>query len=563
VGEEVPASTDVVNPDGPEPLDPAPSPAGTGEGRTLMRQTGVMSVGTALSRATGFLRVIATAYALGVGLSRLADAYNVANTTPNIVYDLVLGGILSSVFVPVFVEWRETRGEEAALRSAQAIMTFTALLLAAVAMLTIVFAGAIIHAYTFQDHGANRDAYRQLAVFFLRWFMPQVLFYGLGAVATGLLNAHRRFAVPMFAPILNNLIVIATMLVFASITGHAAPTESSLTEVQRSILAIGTTLGVVVMTIALWPSLRRTGFRWRWRLDLRDEAFRRIGKLAGWMLVYVASNQLGYLVVIVLANRVQGGYTAFSYAYIFFQLPHAIFAVSVFTALLPALASHWTRRDTDRYRLLLSRGIRLTGLIVLPAAAGYIALGGPIARVLLQHGQTTQADAAEVGRILVLFAVGLLPFSLFQLLLRGFYAMQDTRTPALINLAATLINTAVNLIYFRYFGVKGLALGQTTAYTFATIAAALVIRSRLGGLDGRRLARSFAEIAAAALATGLAAFAAAQVVSRAVGSESLGSQAAQLAAGTAAGVFVFAAAASLLRIGEVAFLKDLIRRRVT
>jgi len=171
------------------------------------------------------------------------------------------------------------------------------------------------------------------------------------------------------------------------------------------------------------------------------------------------------------------------------------------------------------------------------------------------------ADADEVARILVLFAVGLFPFSLFQLLLRGFYAMQDTRTPALINLAATVINTAVNLVYFRYFGVKGLALGQTTAYTFATIAAALVIRSRLNGLDGRRLARSFVEIAAAALATGLAAFAVAQIVGRALGTASFGSQAAQVAAGTAAGVLAFAAAATLLRIGEVSIVKDLVRRR--
>jgi putative peptidoglycan lipid II flippase len=525
----------------------------------LVRRTAVMSVGTGLSRFTGLLRVFAIAYALGI--TSLSDAYNVANTTPNIVYDLVLGGILSAVFVPVFVEWLETRSTDEAWRSARAVMTFTVLLLSGVALLVMALSDLVIRAYTVGRGGPDLAQYRNLAAFFLVIFMPQIVFYGWGAVATGLLNAQRRFAVPMFAPILNNLTVIATMLTYAAIAHGTTPGVGDITNTERWVLAVGTTLGVIAMTVALWPSLRRTGFRWHFVLDLRDEALRRIVRLSGWLFFYVVVNQLGYIVVIMLANREPGGYTAYSYAYIFFQLPHAIFAVSVFTALLPSLSSRWHERDVGGYRSLLSLGLRITALVALPAAAGYAALARPIIRLLLENGRTTQAGADLVAGTLVLFATGLLSFSLFQLLLRGFYAMQDTRTPALINLAATALGTAVNFIYFRYLGVKGLALGQTTAYTVATIAALLVIRSRLGSIDGRRLTGSMSRILVAATGTGVAAALAAAGIGALLGTTSWSAQLVQVLGGIAAGLAVFLVLARALRIEEVTAVTQLLRRR--
>jgi len=518
-----------------------------------------MSVGTALSRFTGLLRVLTVAYVLGIG--RLSDAYNVANTTPNIVYDLVLGGVLSAVFVPVFVEWIEKRGKEEAWRSARAIMTVAVLMLTAVAVLVMLLAEVIIHAYTVQGTGLDLAEYRRLATFFLVVFMPQIVFYGWGAIATGLLNAHRRFAVPMFAPILNNLTVIATMLMFAYLTHGHTPTVGTTTPAERWVLAIGTTLGVVAMTVALYPSLRGTGFRWRFVFDVRDEALRRIMRLAGWVFFYVLVNQIAYVVVIMLANRVVGGYTAYTYAYTFFQLPYAIFAVSIFTALLPSLSSRWTESDRSGYLVLLSQGMRSTALIVLPATAGLIAISLPVSRLFFRHFRVTAADAGLLAGTLALFATGLFTFALFQLLIRGFYAMQDTRTPALINLIATAIGTAVNFIYFRYLGVKGLALGTTTAYTIATIAALLVMRRRLGSLDGRRVASSVARIAAASAVTGLVAFATAEWLGDLLATTSTGSQLVQVVVATIAGIAAFLAMAWALRIQEVATVAELVRRR--
>ena len=225
------------------------------EDRDVVRATGVMSVGTALSRVTGFLRLAAMAWALGITETRLADSYAIANITPNILYELALGGILTSVVVPVVVEWLETHGRDEAWDAVRRLLTLAAVGLTALAVVAIVAAPWIVDLYTTRV-GADREAVRALATFFLRWFMPQIVFYGVGAVATGLLNAHRRFAAPMFAPILNNLVVIATFVVFALMPGPAAGSGLLATRAQELVLAIGTTLGVVAMTLALLPSIR-------------------------------------------------------------------------------------------------------------------------------------------------------------------------------------------------------------------------------------------------------------------------------------------------------------------
>jgi putative peptidoglycan lipid II flippase len=521
--------------------------------QSFVRHSAVMSVGTGLSRLTGFLRVAAMAYALGVTESRLADAYNIANTTPNIIYELAVGGILASVLVPVFVE-RMKIGREEAWHTARSVLTFALVVLSGVTVLGILGSGLIIRMYTVGRHGPEIEAERQLATFFLKWFMPQIVFYGLGAgVATGLLNANRRFAAPMFAPILNNLIATATFFVFAALPGPEGSID--ITTPQKFVLAVGTTLGVAVMSLALWPSLRRMGFRWRWSLDLKDPGLRQILRLAGWTLVYVMVNQIGYLVVIVLASGRQGGVTAYQSAFIFFQLPYAIFAVSINTALLPSLSSRWADGDRDTFRAQVVQGIRGTAFIVVPAAFGYLALSVPIVRLLLQHGVASGQSTKLLADVLELFSLGLLSFCVFQLFLRAFYAMQDTRTPAIINLFAVGLNTAVNFIYYRYLKVEGLALGHATAYTFAAIVATIVLRRRLGGLEGRRLAPALAQILLAGAATGGVSWLVARGVGGWLGTATLGPQLLQVLGGTVAGLGTFLAIAVALRLPELRLIR--------
>ena len=552
--QEVRATSDLVTPGTPEGVDLPPEDSQA----AFVRNTAVMSVGTTLSRVTGFLRLSAMAYALGITETRLADAYNIANITPNIVYELALGGILSSVFVPVFVQWLQSRGREAAWDVARRVLGIAAVSLSIISILGIALAPWIIRLYTVGVPDGQRQVVEELASFFLRWFMPQIVFYGIGAVATGLLNAHRRFAVPMFAPILNNLIVIATFLTFAAMS-H--PGQAVLaTGPQKLVLAAGTTLGVMAMTVALWPSLRRLGFRFRWRPGWMDEAVIRIAHLAKWVVVYVVANQLGYLVVLILAARVKGGYTAYAAAFMLFQLPHAIFVVSVFTALLPALSSRWVDGDRQAFRELLARGIRWTAVIVVPAALGYLVLAVPIVRLLLQHGVAGPRSTDLVAGILVFFSLGLFSFSTFQLLLRAYYSMQDTRTPALVNIAAVGLNVVVDLLFVLVLGmgVRGLALGHATAYTFGSIALLGLIRRRLGGLDGRRIVSGLSRTFLAAGITAVVAWAAARAIGGWAGTATLGGQAAQVLGAVAVGILAFVAAALMLHVDEV----DVLRRQL-
>jgi putative peptidoglycan lipid II flippase len=556
VGKEAPVPPEQLTPG--EETDPLPPTDGdTAEG--LVRSTAAMAVGTALSRITGFLRVAAMAFALGVAESRLADSYNVANNLPNIVYELILGGILTSIFVPVFVQQLTTRSREDAWRSAQAVMTVALVVLGAVMILGILLAPWIVRLYTLRVPEAERAAVQDLATLFLRFFMPQIVLYGLGAVATGLLNAHRRFALPMFAPILNNLVVIASFVTFALLPGPATPTPTSVTDAQKLVLALGATAGVAAMTFALWPTLRRLGFRLRWRFDRRDPAVRALVRLSGWAVLYVVINQIGLLVVLVLAGGDRGGVTAYQAAFIFFQLPHAIFSVSIMTALLPSLSEDWVRGDRADFRRDLARGVRASAFVVLPAAAGYLVLAEPIVRLLLEHGVAGARSTELVSGVLTFFALGLFPFSAFLLFLRAFYAMQDTRTPALVNVLAVGVNVGANLALFPVLGVRGLALGHSIAYVVAAVTAGIVLRRRLAGLEGRRLAAGLGRILAAAALTGGAAWSAARLMSRAVGADTLGGQIAQVGAGVAAGLIIFVGAALVFRIEEF----ELVRRTVT
>jgi putative peptidoglycan lipid II flippase len=531
---------------------------------SLARSTAVMAAGTLLSRITGLLRVTVLVATLGVGESRLADVYNVANTTPNIIYELVLGGILSSIFVPVFVEVRSTRGQRQAWHVARATMTIAIAGLGLLAAVTMVAAPWIIRLYVHSGSPEERAQAIELGGQLLAMFMPQIVFYGVGAVMTGLLNAHRRFGVPMFAPILNNLVVIAVGLTFHALVGQQVPQVGEVTTGQKLLLGLGTTAGVAAMTLVQWPFLRRIGFRFHFVWNWRDRAIRKMATLSAYTVGYVVTNQLGYLLVPVLAYGVQGGYTAYTTAFIFFQLPHGVVAVSVMTALLPPLSEQAVARDWDAFRATLARGIRLTAAVLLPAALGYLALAGPIVRLLLEHGVVTEASTSLLVPVLMVFVIGLVPFSTYQLVLRAFYALQDTRTTFRVNLVSVGVNVVVDLLLFNLLPVRwkipGLAMGHAISYTVGSVLLLYLMSRRIGGLGGRRILAAVGRM----LAAGLVMFVVTVLVAGAVGAladPGFARDLVTVVAGVAAGAVTYLAAARLLRVQEIGLLLEIVRRR--
>ncbi|MBV8385446.1 MAG: murein biosynthesis integral membrane protein MurJ [Acidimicrobiia bacterium] len=521
----------------------------------LSRATAGMAVATFFSRLTGFGRVVALAYAFG--FFRLADSYNLANTTPNIIYDLVLGGIMASFIVPVFVEHLTTRQDDDAWEAISVVFTTALLLLVGVTLLFVVIAPAVIHLYSFRLKGpAGRDE-QAVASALLRMFAPQILFYGMTALVAAVLNARHKFVLPMATPILNNLIVIGVLLLIPHMANnldlHSVRYDTGL----LLFLGLGTTLGVAVQAVTLIPALRRAAPKLRFRWNLHHAVLRQVVRLSGWTFGYVISNQVAFWIALVLANGTRGGVSAYSAAYIFFQLPYGILAVSILTALTPDLAERWSRHDMAGFHRRLGIGIRTGTLVLLPAAVGYIILARPLIALLLEHGHFTSANAHLTAGVLVWLAVGLPAFSLYLLFVRGYTSMQDTRTPFIINAGENIVLIVLDLILYPAIGVNGLAVGFTISYVVAAAVAGWDLRRRTGALSDGGTASAVMRIA---VATAVMA-ALVVVVSIGIDNERGFALAARVLASVAVGVVSFAGVARTLGVEEITvFTRQLVRR---
>jgi putative peptidoglycan lipid II flippase len=514
-----------------------------------------MSFGTVLSRITGLLRLMAIAAALGVVETRVTDSYNYANITPNIIYELVLGGVLTSVFVPVFVELLHNKGRDEAWRVASAIINVSLVVLTVIATIGIIAAPWI--AGFFEAEGETQ---RQIIAFLLRVFMPQIIFYGLAAITAGLLNAHGRFGPPMYTSVLNNLVVIAVFVAFHQTYPTIPDDLGQITTSQLWIIGAGTTAGVIVMSLTQASFLRGLG-RYHLTLSIRHPSVRKLARLSIYVVGYVVANQIGYLIVLYLAKAQQGGYSAYTAAFTFFMLPHGLFAVSIMTALLPGMSEQATNERWDLFRNRLSTGIRTTALLIVPAAVGYLILGEQIVRLLLERGVMTSQSTELVAGVLTFFTLGLLPFSLFQLFLRAFYALQDTKTPFLINCGAVLLNVAVNIVMWRFLKVRGLAAGHAIAYVFGVALQARVLSRRIGGLDSRRVVASVSRVVVAAVGMGIVVWGTSTLMERSLDPDAFISQGVVLGISVVIGVVSFLALARMLGVEELSYARALLGRR--
>ena len=541
----------------PPPQDDDGGDGGGAAGSSLLRSGAIMALGTVVSRVTGFLRTAVLVMALGT--VALGDAYNVANTVPNIVYDLMLGGILTSVVVPLIVQSRE-RDRRYGEEYEQRLFTGAVIFLALLTIVAVLLAPVFISLYGNGFQGEQRE----LAILFARFFLPQIFFYGVGAFAGAILNARGRFGAPMWAPVLNNVVVIGIGVVFLLIsTGKVDP--GTITDGQTRLLAIGTTGGIVLQTLALWPSLRAAGFRWRPRLDFQSGEIGTIVRMAGWTLVYVLATQTAFAVVTALSTEAGNrgikegiaygvGYTPYFNAYQLFQLPYAIVGVSVITALLPRMSEHAAEERRDLVRSDFSSGLRLSSVIIIPAAVLMFVLGDEVTTVLFAHGNTSQADALMIADVLRAMAVALVPYSAYQLMLRVFYAYRDTRTPAFIAMITVTTNIALAFVMFAVLPteriVVGIALGVAIANAVGALVSWGVLRWRLGGLDGRRIVISYLKLGGAMGPGLIFAFAVHEIIATYVGT-SFGPAMISLVITTFGGTLCYLVAARLLRAQEV------------
>ncbi len=463
--------------------------AATGSGpksrpTSRLRGGAVMMLGSLASRATGFVRGAVVVAALGTAL--LGDAYNVANTVPNIVYILLIGGALNSVFVPELVRAAKEHAD-GGVAYTDRLLCLTAL--TAITTFAVVAAPWVVSAYT--DYAGSQ---RDLTVALARYCLPQILFYGVFTVLGQVLNARDRFGAMMWTPVLNNVTVIAVFGLYLAIA-RTASTAGEVTDGQLLLLGAGSTAGIAVQALALLPSLRAAGFRWRPRFDWRGSGLGRPVRAAVWTLLLVLANQVAYWVVTRLSTSAgvravaegvtEGvGYTAYSSAYQLWVVPQGIITVSLVTALLPRMSRAAADGDLTHVAAGLSRTLRTTAVAIVPAAFLFLVLAPQLAGLAYQYGQVSDADARAIGWVLAAFAPGLAAFSAQYVLSRGFYALGDTRTPFLLTLVIAGVNAGLSATSYALLPARWAVTGIAAAYAIACTAGlcctALVLRRRLG-----------------------------------------------------------------------------------
>lgn len=534
---------------------PGPQPPSTG------RATAILAGGTFASRLTGFLRVLAIGYVLGV--SSLSDAFNYANGIPNIVYDLLLGGILSATLIPVFVE--QLAGDDRDESVSAVLTAIGAALVAASALLWLV-APWVIRFYLLLNSSSTAPPERALATTLLRWFSPQVFFLGATVASTALLNARRRFAAAAVSPVVNNLIaiaaLIATKVVADRILASKATPASLISSFARDekaviVLGAGTTVGYAAQLLVQLPSMRHLGVRVRACWNPGHPAVRRVANLSSWLIGVVITNQASLALVMVLAGRVNGGVTAYQFAYQFFQLPYALIAVSVASAIMPDLAERWTAGDRTGFERQFVIGLRTTLALVVPVALVYMAVAQPFIQLAIHHGRVTQSGAHLVSASLVLFAAGLPGFSAYFLLMRAFQAMQDARGMFWVYAVENGLTVVAALILEPLLGIPGLALAWVGPYTVTAVYAAVRLRPAAGALGGWLTIRSLIRVVIASAFAGAAAVAVGRPFPSRAGDAIL---LARLAAQVGAAGAVYAYAAHALGIREFRPMLRAVRR---
>ena len=531
-----------------------------------------MAVGTIISRVTGLVRDIAMTAALGLGI--VADIFTVGNTIPNTVYVLTVGGAMNAVFVPQLVR-RSRDDSDAGAGFTDRLITLTMVLLLVLTVAAMLLAPLLTRIYASPDYTAEQMS---LAVAFARFCLPQVFFYGLFTLISQVLNARGRFSPPMYAPIANNVVAIAVFLSFLAVAGPAAATSGTLTTQQAAWLGIGSTVAVATQALLLVPFMRASGYHWRPRFDWRGWGLGKTGGLAMWTLGLLAANQVSFIVHSRLATTANvlaqqegvasAGIATYQKAYLIFFLPHSIVTVSLVTALLPGLSTVAHSGRFAVFSRLLTDSMRTVTALAVPIAAVMMPLAGLLSAVLFGFGASNRESAYVIGYTVIGMLVGLVPFSLYFILLRGWYSLEDTRTPFYLSLVLNAINIVLSISLFLLAPTAwkvpaiGLAFGLT--YWLMMPIAWPILSRRVGGLHTAATWRAVLTMVGAGVLVSVATLVAYVALDRTVGSDwdSRLALIAVMTVASAVGLVAYLVLARLLRIREVGGAVGIVRRKL-
>jgi len=526
-----------------------------------------MAVGTLLSRITGVVRDIALVAAIGTGV--FSDTYSVANSLPNIIYILIAGGAINAVFIPALVRHMKEDSDNGKVFTDR-LLTLVGTMLLAIVALALSCTALIVHMYA-TNSWTSRDFH--VAIFFALWCIPQIIFYGIYTLESQILNARQVFKLPMFAPIANNVVVIVSAVFFVALT-HMTPTTATVTTGQLALLGAGTTLGVIVQAGILFPALRKSGYSFSPRFDFRNSGLGKLGDLAIWTIGFVFVNQVSFLIISKLTTyanvvaaqsaEVAVGFTSYQKGQLMMMLPHSIITVSIITALLPRLSDHSHSENLSAFGQELGIALRNVITYLIPCAAVLYFMGNQIGVILYGHGAASHDQGAAVGYIASMFAIGLPAFSIFYVLLRTYYAQENTKTPFMFNLGFNALHMSIGLALFYTvsdkYKVPSLALAYSIAYIVICGLTWHRVTRRLPQVPTKRLVQLLARVLVAVLLSGVLAW---SLATHLFASNTTVDALKQITLFTVILAIGYLALAKIMRIHEVTSLVSQIVRRIS
>jgi putative peptidoglycan lipid II flippase len=501
----------------------------------------VIGIATMTSRVLGLVRDQVLAYLFGAG--NAVDAYNVAFRIPNLVRDLFAEGAMSAAFVPTFTRYLTREGRPAAWRLGNHVVN--ALLVATTVLVVagLVFTEPLVT--LFAEDYASVPGKLELTMLLTRIMLPFLTLVAVAAAFMGMLNSLNRFFVPALSPAMFNVASILCVIGLAPVMPHVGLPPISA-------MAIGVLVGGLGQALIQWPVLRREGYRYEPVLDSREPGLRQVLLLMGPGTLGLAATQINVFVNTVLATgEGTGAVSWLNYAFRLMYLPLGIFGVSIATAAMPGIARHAAQDDLASMRREVAGGIGMMMALNLPATLGLIVLAHPIVAMLFERGAFTARDTVATAAALTWYAVGLTGYSVVKVVSPTFYALNESRTPVMVSAASVLVNAALNVVFVRYFGYVGLAAGTSLTALLNASVMMLLLRRRLGGIEGRRLAGVFLRSLAAALVMAAAAFALDAWLAQALPGRALAPQLIRVGVAISGALVVMLGAARLLNLHEI------------
>lgn len=446
------------------------------------------------------MRTWAIAYALGV--TAFASSYNIANNIPNMIYELVAGGVISSLFIPLFMEQWESSSRDDAWTFASSVFNIATIALAVVAVVGTVWAEPFVRTQTFTVSVADAS----LAIFFFRFFAVQIVIYGAGSIISGILNSQRKYLWVAIGPVFNNIVVIITLL------GFYVPFRESDPNLAKIGLAVGTTLGVLAMYVVQIPALMTLKPKWTPRIAWKHPALKAMGLMAMPTVIYVITNLVAVSFRSAYALKVSDkGPATLLYAWMWYQLPYGVLGVALATAVFTELSEQSSRKDWDAFKETFARGLRATGMLIMPMAAMLIALAPQLVR-LYRAGEFKSSDIPIVSGVLMWWGLALIFFATTMFLLKTFYSLKDTKTPMMVNLLLAVVHIGLYALLTTGFGswhgigLPGIPIADAVFYALVALTLAVLLYRKIDGYDIRGVLWALLRIGVASALGGAVAY---------------------------------------------------------